>query len=72
MITVRELIRQLGGPTRVAARCGVSVSAVTNWSARDRIASDHVVAIWRQAHESGVEWAPPGAEDLSLAAREAA
>ncbi len=63
---VRELIRELGGPTRVANACGVSPQAVTNWIARDRVSAEHQVTIWRLAAERDVAWTPPGADGLKL------
>ena len=63
---VRELIRSLGGPTKVAEDCGVTPQAVTNWMARGRVAAEHQVTLWRLATERGVAWTPPGAEGLKL------
>lgn len=63
---VRTLIRKLGGPSKVAARVGVTPSAVTNWAARDAVSNSHLIAIWRLARETGVDWQPPGAEGFEL------
>lgn len=72
MISVRELIRLLGGPTVVAAKRRVTVSAVTNWAARDEVPGEHRVPMWRDAYEAGIDWTPPGAEGLTLAPRQEA
>lgn len=71
MIAVKELIRLLGGPTVVAARRSVTVSAVTNWAGRDDVPGEHRVPMWRLAHEAGLDWHPPGAEGLALVERPA-
>ena len=63
---VRDLIRELGGPTKVAEACGISPQAVTNWVARDRVAAEHQLTVWRIAMGRGVAWEPPGAEGLRL------
>lgn len=70
MITVKEFIRLLGGPTVVATRRNVTASAVTNWVARDDIPGEHRVAMWRMAFENGLDWQPPGADGLALVTRD--
>lgn len=72
MITTRDLIKRLGGPTKVAAICGISAPAVTNWVARGEIAAEHRITVWRLAVEKQIDWTPPGAADLVLRKREAA
>lgn len=72
MITVRDLIKELGGPSKVAAICGISGSAVANWGARGDVAAEHRITIWRLAVEKSIDWTPPGAGDLVLRKREAA
>jgi len=62
-----EILKSLGGASAVAKALGLSLQAVSNWSMRDAIASEHRVAIWRLAMAKNVEWAPPGAEGLVLA-----
>lgn len=65
-MTVRELIMSLGGPAAVAARRGVSVTAVFNWIAADRVAARHAIALWADAKRAGIAWRPPGAAGLDL------
>jgi hypothetical protein len=72
MITVRSLIKQLGGPSEIAARCGISASAVSNWGSRGEVAAGHRITLWRMASEAGLDWTPPDAEGLQLTPREAA
>lgn len=69
MVTVRELLKRLGGASAVAGRCGVSPSAVSNWGSRGEIAAEHWITIWRMAQEADLDWTPPGAEGLTLAPR---
>lgn len=69
---VRELVKRLGGASRVAERCGVTPPAVSNWCARGAVASEHHLAVWQLAVEAGVDWRPPGAEGLSLVVEHAA
>lgn len=69
---VSELIRRLGGPTKVARVLRITTQAVSNWSAVNRVPREHDVAVWRLATEAGLDWAPPGAEGLALVAKAAA
>lgn len=62
MITIRELVKRAGGASAVAERCGVVVSAVSNWSARNAIPARHELAMWRMARECGAPWQPAAAE----------
>lgn len=66
MVTIGELIRQVGGATRVARQCGVSPAAVSNWIMRGSIAAEHRITVWRLATEADVDWAPPAAHGLRL------
>lgn len=66
MVTLDQLIEQLGGSATVARECGVGVSAVSNWVARGGVAAQHRVTLWRRATEAGIDWTPPGAEGLRL------
>lgn len=62
-----EILKALGGPSAVAKALGLSLPAVSNWTMRNAIASEHHIAIWRLAMTKNVDWAPPGAEGLVLA-----
>ena len=72
MLDIPNLIAALGGPTKLAAECGVQPSAVSNWGARGSIPGEHRLKVWRMATEAGVEWAPPGCEGLALVPRPSA
>lgn len=63
---VRALIKALGGPTIVADAVGLGIAAVSNWSARDFIAREHQVAVWRLAAAKNIDWTPPDFEGLKL------
>jgi len=43
--SVDDVIKALGGPAAVASLAGVGTSAVSNWSARRRIAPDKFVIV---------------------------
>jgi hypothetical protein len=66
VMRIRALIKALGGPSVVAAKCGLGMAAVSNWSARDAIAHEHRIVVWRLARAKGIDWRPPGAEELEL------
>lgn len=67
---VRELIKQLGGPSTVAGRLGLGITAVSNWSLRNEIPRTHHLAVWMLTRSSGVTWTPPGAEEYALVPRD--
>ena len=71
-LSIRDLVHALGGASVVGAACGISASAVTNWYARDAVATEHHIKVWRMASAAGLDWTPPGAEGLALAKQEAA
>lgn len=72
MLTIPDLIAGLGGTTKVATACGIQPSAVSNWVARDSIAAQHQITIWRMAEAAGLDWAPPGAAGMALVEKGAA
>lgn len=72
MVTVRELIKQLGGPVALSGCCGVVPSAVTNWAAKNEVSAEHRITLWRMAVAAGIDWTPPGADGLVLAPKEVA
>lgn len=67
MLTVRAVIDALGGPAEVGEICRISAPAVSNWGARDVVAAEHRITIWRLAQAKGLDWKPPGADGLCLA-----
>jgi len=64
-----DLIRWLGGPKAVAEACGVTISAVGSWQVTGSIPARHWITLWRLAKARGLDWRPPGAEDLDLIER---
>jgi hypothetical protein len=71
-LPVRDLVRQLGGPTKVARQLGgLSCEAVCMWFRSGRIPQKHHLPLWRLAQAKGIAWCPPGFEGLALAPAEA-
>lgn len=68
-LTVSALVAALGGAARVAALCGVTGSAVSNWCAEHHIPARHWLKLWRAARAAGIAWAPPGADGLEIIER---
>jgi hypothetical protein len=66
-----EIIRALGGPKAVAEACGVTISAVGSWQVTGSIPPRHWLRLWRLAKARGLDWRPPGAEDLDIVPRAA-
>ena len=64
-MTVRELIKALGGPQAVAGALGIKPQAVSNWYDRG-VAAQHRMAVWRLAAEKDLDWRPEGADGLSV------
>ena len=67
-LTVRELVRQLGGATEVAAALGISSQAVCNWYVAG-IARRHEVALYKRCVAMGVPWVPASLADLLIPPR---
>lgn len=61
---VHDLISRLGGPTVLGAKINAAPKAVSMWSKRDAIPRGYHLAVWRLAIGQGIEWTPPGGEDL--------
>lgn len=61
--SVADLIRTLGGPSRVAAEIGCTTSAVSQWRAAG-IPREHHLTLWRLALSAGLSWEPPGADAI--------
>lgn len=66
-----DLIRALGGPTAIARRIGCTTSAVAQWG-RAGIPRDRHLAVWQMALEAGVDWEPPGADEIRARLRQVA
>ena len=62
-LTVRELVRRLGGATQVGKAIGVSSEAVCNWYTAGIPRSRHV-QLWTLCRARGIAWQPPGADAL--------
>lgn len=60
-MTVKDIIRALGGPAAIARRLGVRSQAVSIWSMKNRIPADRVPELERIAREVG---APVRAEQM--------
>lgn len=59
-----EIIRALGGPSKLAARLSLPGNTVAYWGHRNRIPAERWLEIWRMAIAAGLDWQPPGAEGL--------
>lgn len=66
MISLPELIAELGGATAIAGRRGITPAAVTNWVIRGQVAAEHRIALWGMAVDAGLDWRPDGADGLIL------
>lgn len=64
VMDTRELIRALGGPAAVARKLRRTTSAVSLWLRDNAVPAEHHVTVWNMAAEAGLDWTPPGAEDL--------
>jgi hypothetical protein len=65
-LSVRDVVRKLGGYQRVADLFGVGYTAVCNWCAADAVPARHELRMWRLAQEAGLPWRPPGSDGLAL------
>jgi transcriptional regulator with XRE-family HTH domain len=63
-MTVRQLIRALGGGAAVAQRCGVTRQAVSHWVRDDAAPKSHHVTLWTMASEAKLPWQPPNADAI--------
>jgi transcriptional regulator with XRE-family HTH domain len=62
-MSAADLIRGLGGPSRLAAEIGCTTSAVSQWR-NGGIPREHYVTLWRLALAAGLSWEPPGADAI--------
>jgi hypothetical protein len=63
-MTIRELVRGLGGGRVVAAQIGVTPAAVSHWVGANVVPAGRQVALWRMAVAAGLAWQPPGADEI--------
>ena len=61
--SIAELIRRLGGPTRVGRELGIGRNAISNWSAADEIPERWHARVLVIALRAGLPWRPPGWPD---------
>ena len=66
---IREIIKQLGGPTAISRVLGIGVGAVSHWWRRGRIPPEHFLALGNRAKALGIAWRPEGwpVEDIPTA-----
>jgi hypothetical protein len=62
----RDLVHQLGGPSAIATRLGISAQAVSNWYSAG-IPKAHHLRLWQMAQAAGLDWRPPGTDGITLA-----
>jgi hypothetical protein len=63
-MTIRDLVRGLGGGAAVARARGVSRAAVSHWVVANEAPEQHHLALWQMALAAGLPWQPPGAEAI--------
>jgi hypothetical protein len=63
-MVVHELISRLGGPTALGLKIRAAPKAVSMWSARGAIPREYHLVVWRLAISAGLDWSPPGGEEL--------
>lgn len=63
-MTIRDLIRTLGGGAMVARELGVTPQAVSHWCVANEAPRGHHIALWRMALAAGLSWEPPGADAI--------
>lgn len=64
-MTVRELIKSLGGPKDVAAAMGLKPQVVSNWYDRG-VPAQHQMRLWRLAAGAGLDWRPADSDGISV------
>ncbi|WP_372918709.1 carph-isopro domain-containing protein [Sandarakinorhabdus sp.] len=70
MLSISDLIDQLGGATKLAGEIGVLPSAVSNWKPRGAVPAEHRLTVWRMAKVAGLNWKPGGVDDWDLVERQ--
>jgi transcriptional regulator with XRE-family HTH domain len=62
-MSVADLIRGLGGPSKLSAVIGCTASAVSQWRSGG-VPREHHLTLWRLALAAGLPWEPPGADAI--------
>lgn len=57
-MNVKEIIQQLGGPTRVAMQLNIIPQAVSHWVREDKVPAARVPSVIRIGKEIGLDIAP--------------
>ena len=60
-MNIKEIVTNLGGPTKIGLKLGIRPQAVSLWIIHDRIPTDRVPSLVRMARERGLDISP---EDL--------
>jgi hypothetical protein len=63
---VHDLISRLGGPKALGSKISAAPKTVSMWSSRNAIPRKYLVGVWRLAISEGIDWAPSGADGLTL------
>ena len=70
-MTTAELIRHLGGPTRLGNSLGLTPQTVWNWGERG-IPAEYHIRIWAMAQAADIDWTPDTAGDVRMVLIDAA
>lgn len=70
MMTVSDIVQELGGNAATAALFGVGVTAVSNWKAANAFPERHHFRIWRLCQERGLDWTPPESDPATPSSRD--
>jgi DNA-binding transcriptional regulator YdaS (Cro superfamily) len=57
-MNISEIVKTLGGPTKIGRALGIRPQAVSLWVIHSRIPSDRVLSLIRIAKERGVDLTP--------------
>lgn len=52
--SIADLVDELGGPTALGAKLGISSEAISNWIAREAIATGWHVRLWAMVSRRGL------------------
>lgn len=59
-MSIRAIVKELGGTNRVSQEMKVGPSAVSNWIADDAIPKARQIEFYALCLARGVDWRPPG------------